>query len=1030
MQPYEQYSLGFSLALENAKSGVWNWNIKDSTVFFSPNYFKISGYPPDAFPHSYEEWKQRVHPEDIATIKKMMHQYLAGESEFYAAEYRFKTNNAGWMWVLDQGEVVERNEDGEPVHFTGIHIDASQFHLANEALKLKADKYRDLYENAPIPYQSLTKDGFFINITPAWLKTLGYEREEVIGNYFADFLHPDSKQTFEKNFPAFIELGQVHDIQLKIRHKDGHYLDISFEGSTGYTSAGEFKQTYCIFQDIAVRKQAETKLQGSEKKFYTLFNSSPVPTYTWKRDGNDFTLLDYNRAAMDFTANKIADLVGIKASNLYEDEPQILENFEQCYQHQSILEREMDYQLKTTGANKFLNVKYTFVPPDLVMIHTEDFTDRKRAETKLKESEIKFRLLADYTYDWEYWIDPKGKYLYLSPSCERITGYSPEEFMTNPQLFYEIVHPDYLEMLHQHYTDENNRECPAFSMEFPIITKSGETRWLEHNCSPVFENHDTYAGRRGNNRDITDRKQAESMLAQSEKSFRAIFNQAAVGIAQVGTDGSWLRVNQKLCDILGYTRNELLGLAFQEITFEEDLQADLEYLQKMRTGDITTFSREKRYRRKDRELVWVNLSVSMVPDNTGKPDYFISVVEDISERVAAERQLRQKSKIEAVGLLAGGMAHNFNNNLSIVLGNVELANLKAQKNSEVSELLNNAKVGIMRSRDLIQQIMAYSRTSEQRKEVILLAEIIDETLKLLLSTIPSTIHLQYQPPPDNQQIMINATATHIQEALLNLCNNAVHAMDEKGTLTLTLETAAVQKADIPEQYEECVPGNFAVIRVQDTGYGMTIAVKDKIFDPFFTTKGVDEGTGMGLATVQGVLKVLGGMIKVDSVLGQGTTFELYFPTVSEPVIEALPNNLDLPRGAEKILFIDDDEMLVQLGEMMLSEVGYRVVTMTESTEALKLFTANSDYFDLVITDQTMPNLSGIDLIQELLKIRPDLPIILCTGFSTKVDKDEAKKLGVKAFGMKPLDMPNFLQEVRRVLDGEREAEDKHGGFIS
>ena len=269
--------------------------------------------------------------------------------------------------------------------------------------------------------------------------------------------------------------------------------------------------------------------------------------------------------------------------------------------------------------------------------------------------------------------------------------------------------------------------------------------------------------------------------------------------------------------------------------------------------------------------------------------------------------------------------------------------------------------------------------------------------------------------------MINADSSQIQECLINLCNNATYAMDEEGTLTIALDRVELQKHDIPAQYES-QPGHYAKLSVQDTGSGMSAETVDKIFDLFFTTKPVDQGTGVGLSTVQGIVTQHGGLIKVNSQLGKGTTFELYFPmTEQTQTAETTSNNEDMPGGTEHILYVDDDPLLANLGEQMLTIKGYAVTTMTDSTKALKLFTDKPNHFDLIITDQTMPDLSGKQLIQKVQKIRPNIPTILCTGYSSKIDEEKAVKLGASAFLMKPLDMPQLLQTVRRILDTGKES---------
>ncbi len=495
-------------------------------------------------------------------------------------------------------------------------------------------------------------------------------------------------------------------------------------------------------------------------------------------------------------------------------------------------------------------------------------------------------------------------------------------------------------------------------------------------------------------------------------------------ITQVDGEGKFLYVNHMGNDLFGTKSAQLIGENALQFVHSEDRERTAAWLKDCQKNKISQGRIENRQVNPVtgdiHDLLWTAI---FHYDEQGQFVSVDGIAKNITELKQLQDQLLQSQKMEAIGLMAGGMAHNFNNNLAIILGNVELAQIKLSEDSAVIDYLKNAKTAVLRSRDLIQQIMIFSRKENKDILPIQPALIINETLELLYSTIPSTVNLQQVISTNSHDVTIKADSSRIQEILLNLCSNAVHAMDEKGDLTISLDVIELQSQDIPTQ-SVCLPGRYAKLTVQDSGSGMTEETQQKIFDPFFTTKEVGEGTGMGLSTVYKIVEQYNGLIKVSSDLGAGTTFELYFPLVEQSQAEeTITVKSDLPRGTEKILFVDDDEMLAQVGELILSEMGYRVVTMTESTEALKLFTANSDHFDLVITDQTMPGLSGKDLIQELLKIRPDLPTILCTGFSNKIDEDEAKELGISAFCMKPLDLPELLQTVRVVLDASKLSDD-------
>ena len=511
--------------------------------------------------------------------------------------------------------------------------------------------------------------------------------------------------------------------------------------------------------------------------------------------------------------------------------------------------------------------------------------------------------------------------------------------------------------------------------------------------------------------EIVERKKAEATIRKSEEQWYRTFNSFTDIVTLQTPDLTIVKANRAAYLTLNLTWNTVIGHhcyelfhGVEEICPNCPLQATVKTF-KPYTSEIYHAELDKTF------LV----SASPIFDEQGDLEYIAHVAKDITEMKQLQGQLQQAQKMEAIGLMAGGMAHNFNNNLAIILGNIELAQIKMPAASDVIEYLKNAKIAVLRSRDIIQQILTFSRKGEKDIVPMQPALVVDETLMLLRSTMPSTVNLQQVISKSSRDVSIKADPSRIQEVLLNLCTNAVHAMEEKGDLTISLEAVLLQPQDLPAQYGG-MPGRYVQLSVQDSGSGITEEAQKNIFDPFFTTKDVGKGTGMGLATVYGIVEQHNGMIKVKSIVGEGTTFEVYFPVIEFQQLESGSTIQNLPRGDEKILFLDDDEMITNVWSQMLSEHGYKVSSMTSSTETLKLFTANPDYFDLVITDQTMPDVSGQDLIKELLKIKPKLLTILCTGYSTKIDEDKAKKLGIKAFCMKPLDLAELLEKTRRVLD--------------
>jgi ABC-type amino acid transport substrate-binding protein/CheY-like chemotaxis protein/nitrogen-specific signal transduction histidine kinase len=389
----------------------------------------------------------------------------------------------------------------------------------------------------------------------------------------------------------------------------------------------------------------------------------------------------------------------------------------------------------------------------------------------------------------------------------------------------------------------------------------------------------------------------------------------------------------------------------------------------------------------------------------------------IHERIKAEEKLHQKFKMEAIGIMAGGIAHNFNNNLAIILASLDLAQHERSNPNKVERLLSNARTATLRSRDLVQQILTYSHRGSTEKQALDLSATVEETVSLARSTIPTSVDINLSIASEACSALTHANEGQIQEAILNLCNNAVYAMDEKGEIDISLDKVWVGESVIPAPYE-CESGNFLRLMVQDDGCGIDQDSLDKIFDPFFTTKDVGQGTGMGLATVQGMIKQLGGFINVTSSPGVGSTFELYFPLVDAPDnLEKSPALQDKPRGGQgKILVVDDEEILVALLQEQLESLGYEVASITSSTEAVELFRANPEHFDLVISDQTMPGLTGVEMLTRFKEIRPEIRTIICTGHSSKIDEGKSTELRIDAYLRKPVELPDLDETVRKVLD--------------
>ncbi|HFQ81104.1 MAG TPA: response regulator [Desulfobacterales bacterium] len=409
------------------------------------------------------------------------------------------------------------------------------------------------------------------------------------------------------------------------------------------------------------------------------------------------------------------------------------------------------------------------------------------------------------------------------------------------------------------------------------------------------------------------------------------------------------------------------------------------------------------------------VSSSAVPDEDGKLDYLVYVITDVTERKRLEEELFQAHKMEAMGTLAGGIAHDFNNILTAVLGYSELAKDEALTRGLSSSYLDEVITATLRARDMVEQILSFSHKKIGHLQPIAPHLIIEEALKLLRSSMPSSVNIRTRIDCDCGKI--NGDPTKLHQIVVNLCTNALKALDdEKGVVDIQLCRRQLSANDLRAQ-DEARPGPFAELLVRDNGCGMSKATKQHMFEPYFTTREVGQGTGLGLSIVYGLARSMGGIVRVQSQPGVGSEFRILFPVLpAADERDTAPIIADLPMGTERIMVVDDEKMIAELQKALLEKQGYKVTALTSSNAALKLFSADPKAFDLLLTDQTMPEISGHELAAKFLALRPNFPIILCTGYSSIISKKQALEMGIKLYIHKPVQRCDLVRFVRDVLD--------------
>ena len=527
-----------------------------------------------------------------------------------------------------------------------------------------------------------------------------------------------------------------------------------------------------------------------------------------------------------------------------------------------------------------------------------------------------------------------------------------------------------------------------------------------------------------------ERKQGEESLRQKTEELDRFFNVSLDLLCVANTDGYFLRLNPAAERILGYTREELTAKPFFDFIHPDDLDRSGEAVSIL-ASQQSLFSFENRYRCKDGTYRWLQWSSAPagklfyaaardVTEQKVSAEALRKAHEELQQEMAkrekAEQQLLQAQKLESIGTLTGGIAHDFNNILGAIVINSELALLDLPAGSDVRTNLDLILKSGLRGKDLVRQMLLFSRKSEKKQEIVTLTPLTKETFKLLRSSIPTTIQMELLLEAKSDAV--SADPSQIQQVIMNLCTNAAYAMrGTKGCIDISLQSITFNSTDLPEA--DMQPGDYLALSVKDTGSGMDEEVRRRIFEPFFTTKPFGEGTGLGLSVVYGIVKNHKGGITVHSEPGKGSIFRVYLPKVDIGPSVAIETPKPILRGNERILFVDDEEIMVNSVRNMLQHLGYKVTAVMDSQEALNLFSADPSQFDLVMTDQTMPLMTGEELGKAIMGLRSGTPVILCTGYSDLISSERAMVAGFRGYIMKPFTLREGAELVRRVLDQKR-----------
>ena len=877
-----------------------------------------------------------------------------------------------------------------------------------KALRRSEAAFRQIYENMAVGVARISLDFKIESANSAYCSMLGYREEELIGKHLGDITHPE---VLEENLrkQSQLAVGEIDHYRTEKRfiHKGGHVVYGILDANLIRDPDGRPLYFLGSVLDITERKQVEEELRVSRGKLSAMLASLTDHVSMMDRDLN---ILWANDTARQLFGD---DLVGRKCHQAYHRSETpcgpgpclTLKTFEtgRSHTHETqVIDKNGQTRYFHCTANVALRDEDG--NPTAVMEISRDITQLKHTEETLRERENRYRLLIENQTDMVVKIDNAGRFQFVSPSYCRMFGKTEEELLG--RTFMPLVHEDDREATADAMKALYRPPHTAY-MEQRAMTKNG-WRWLAWMDTAVLDENKNVVAVIGVGRDIHDRKLAEDALKKNRDDMQGILDATLESIVLIDRRGSVIMANRTACQRLQTRKEDFIGSCIYDF-FSSEVAA------KRRQKWVEVFKTGKSVNFEDvRDGMTFEQSAYPVFGNGKQVEKVAIFARDITRRKELEEQLRQAYKMESIGMLTSGIAHDFNNILHMIIGNAELALTGVPKSSPVRATFEDIRAAGLKAAGIVKQLLSFSRKADLDLKPIGAVSVIRETLKFLRSTIPATVEIRMNI--EAREVTILADAVQLNQVLINVCTNAFQAMEETGgILTIDVEKETVTNKTAG-RYPGLAAGRYLKITVKDTGPGINPRIIGRIFDPYFTTKGLGKGSGMGLAVVHGIVKNHQGAIFVDSRPGQGAVFTILFPMVAEkPVIEARAT-AEIPYGTETILFVDDEEFIVNMMQKLLERLGYSVETRLNPVETLELFQSKPHRFDLVITDMTMPRMNGVELLRELKKVRCDIPVIICTGHSPLIDEKRAREMGVAAFIMKPAAVHDIAVIIRRVLD--------------
>ncbi|MBI4748547.1 MAG: PAS domain S-box protein [Acidobacteria bacterium] len=1011
-------------ALEGAQIGTWHWDIVTNEMEWSDRYYAIFGLSHDLKP-SLELWEGMLHPDDHDWVIQALGTMLDHENES-SAEYRILRPDGSVRWVNVVGR-LGRQPDGSPLQMEGIIFDITDRQLAQEKIRQSEEWFRTLVQHSSDIVAVIQPDGTRRFVSSGARRVLGYAPEELIGKNAFQGVHPEDMARVEQSFRTVLtEPSQTVQIEFRFQHLTGHWVDLELIGEN-YLEIGGVEGVVVNIRDITARKKAQALLRRSEEKFAQIFHDSPMAICIISLQTAE--ILDVNQAFLDISDYARQDLLHQTPADvgLWRSMRGVERLREKLVASGGLLSFTAELR-RRTGEIRIVEGRSTLMefPEELCALTIfVDTTERFRMEQALRVNQERLTETGRLARVGGWEVNLGAERVYWTEEVFLIHDMQPGLQPTREEAF-GFYPPDAQSVLHVAVERTIQTGIP-WELELPLITATGRQIWV-HSLGHVEYREGQPYRLHGAVQDVTERHLREERMRLLESAIEhandAVFITEAEPIDPPGPPIVY--VNQAFVDVTGFESSEVIGLTPSILksprTRLEDLERSLEALHRR---EPITF--ENITSRKDGSEFWGEISIFPVIDVTGKHTHWVAILRDITERHVIEDRLRQSQRMETLGQFSSGVAHNFNNLLTVIRGYADMLARLFKTEPSTLEMALEIRRAADRGAELVRELMAFGRRTEANRAIIDVNEVVLETTSLMQRLIGP--HIQVDLDLDESCPHICADASQLTQVLLNLAANARDAMPTGGTLAIQTRLVSVDEQALSELIDR--PGKMVVstnpittgkkvkVTVRDIGTGIPPEVLKRIFEPFFTTKDIGKGTGLGLATVYGFVNGSGGFIEVSSRPEYGTTFHIYLPSADQETLIGIDYDPLLPNfevGTQTVLVVDDEPAVRKMVKELLHQNGFHLLEAGSGEEALALERSYKGTIDLILSDLLMPKMNGYELVARFLTRRPTARALLMTGDGSRITaENEHTLLPLLA---KPFTEDQLLAAVRRSLTGK------------